>query len=253
MQILELAAKLQSVGLTDKQAKVYVSALFLGASSVQKIAQQADVNRATTYVILGELEEMGVISESTVGKKTVYIAEPPEAIERFLDGMQKGIQTRKEELKALMPELRNTERSQEQSAPTIRFYKVDEGFDKMNDYLRRKAPKGSMLYGITNTDIVDEMYGKYIKNSIPVKRVKKGIKSKLIYFSTTEKKPRTSKEFMREAKAINNPFPCDITLYEHSALIFSYSSKKPVGIVIEDKDIVAGLRQLFESYWNSIR
>lgn len=252
MQILELAAKLQSVGFTDKQAKVYVAALFLGASSVQKIAQQADVNRATTYVILGELEEMGVISESTVGKKTVYVAEPPEAIERFLDGMQKGIQARKDELKALMPELRNTERSQEQSAPTIRFYKVDEGFDKMNDYLLRKAPRGSEVYGITDLDKTRELFGRY-PSKVPAKRIKKGILGKLLYYSTKDTFPKVSKEHKREAKRLKSAFPSDMTLYENSALIFNYSSKKPVGIVIEDKDIVQGLRQLFEFYWSSTK
>ena len=51
MQIANLAKKLEAVGLTEKQAKVYVAALFLGPAAVQRIAEQAEVNRATTYVI----------------------------------------------------------------------------------------------------------------------------------------------------------------------------------------------------------
>jgi sugar-specific transcriptional regulator TrmB len=251
MQILELAAKLQSVGLTDKQAKVYVAGLFLGPSAVQKIAQQADINRATAYVILNELMEMGLVSESTEGKKTVFVAEPPEAIERLLDGMQQGIQTRKDELKALLPELRNTERSQEQSAPTIRFYKVDEGFDKMNDALLRKAPRGSEIYAITNTDKIAELFDRDIPTTNPPKRVKKNISSKLLVYSTKREYERKSPKLLRETRALKAPFPSDMTIYENSALIFSYNSKKPVGIVIEDKDIVQGLRQLFESYWKA--
>ncbi len=251
MQILELAAKLQTIGFTDKQAKVYVAALFLGPSPVQKIAQQADVNRATAYVILDELMEMGVISESTVGKKTVYVAEPPEAIERFLDSMQKGIQTRKEELKDLMPNLRQMERSNEEGAPTIRFYKVDSGFDEMNDALLRKAPRGSQIYAITNADIVSEMFNVDIAATNPPKRIKKNISSKLLVYSTQRVYERKSPKLLRETKLLTKPFPSDMTLYENSALIFSYSTKKPVGIVIEDKDIVQGLRQMFEAYWQS--
>lgn len=252
MQILELAAKLQTIGFTDKQAKVYVAALFLGPSPVQKIAQQADVNRATAYVILDELMEMGVVSESTVGKKTVYVAEPPEAIERFLDGMQKGIQARKEELKDLMPDLRQMERSNDEGAPTIRFYKVDSGFDDMNDALRRKAPHGSEVYGITNSDVIAEKFKRYFTVKNPNARVKKSITSKLLYFSVSEQLPKKSPELLRTTKKLPKPPSADMTIYENSALIFSYSSDRPVGIVIEDKDIVAGLRQMFEAYWDSI-
>jgi len=253
MQILELAAKLQTIGFTDKQAKVYVAALFLGPSPVQKIAQQADVNRATAYVILDELMEMGVVSESTIGKKTVYVAEPPEAIERFLDSMQKGIQARKDELKDLMPDLRQMERSNEEGAPTIRFYKVDSGFDDMNDALLRKAPSGSVIYGISNADIVSERFAKDVHVKNPPKRLKKNISSKMLVYSTKFEYASHSKEFLRDTKKLKTSPPSDISLYENSALIFSYSSKKPVGIVIEDKDIVAGLRQMFEAYWDSIR
>jgi hypothetical protein len=74
MQITELAAKLRS-SLTDKQAKsTYLSFWVL---RVHKDAQQAEVNRATTYVILDELAEMGLVSQST-GQKTVFEAEPLE-------------------------------------------------------------------------------------------------------------------------------------------------------------------------------
>jgi sugar-specific transcriptional regulator TrmB len=253
MQILELAAKLQTIGFTDKQAKVYVAALFLGPSPVQKIAQQANVNRATTYVILDELMEMGLVSESNADKKTVYVAEPPEAIERFLDSMQKGIQARRDELKNLMPDLLQMQRSNDESAPTIRFYKVDSGFDDMNDALLRKAPRGSQIYAITNADAVLEMFDVDIAATNPPKRIKKNISSKLLVYSTQRVYARKSPELLRETKLLARPFPSDMTLYENSALIFSYSTKKPIGIVIEDKDIVTSLRQLFEAYWDSIK
>ncbi len=251
MQLLELAAKLQAVGLSDKQAKVYVAGLFLGPSSVQKIAQQAEINRATAYIILDELAELGLVSESTEGKKTVFVAEPPEAIERFLNGVEQRVQNRKAELKSLMPDLQNTARSQDQSAPTIRFYKVDEGFDKMNDALLRKAPRGSQIYAITNTDKIAELFDRDIPTTNPPKRVKKNISSKLLVYSTKREYERKSPKLLRETKPLKKPFPSDMTIYENSALIFSYNSKKPVGIVIEDKDIVTGLRQMFESYWKA--
>src|SRR3954471_4470510 len=105
MQIQELAAKLQPLGLADKEARVYVAALFLGPSSVQKIANQADVNRATAYVILDQLADLGLVSQSTEGKKTVYIAEGPEALGNLFERQQDLIKERRHQLQQLLPEL----------------------------------------------------------------------------------------------------------------------------------------------------
>ena len=51
---------LQQIGLTEKEAKVYLAALELGEKAVQVIAQKAGVNRATTYFILESLIEKGL-------------------------------------------------------------------------------------------------------------------------------------------------------------------------------------------------
>src|SRR5207237_1430742 len=46
MQIEQLATKLESLGLSDKEAKVYVANLFLGPAPVQKIAEQTSQSAA---------------------------------------------------------------------------------------------------------------------------------------------------------------------------------------------------------------
>ena len=141
MQLINLAKKLESVGLTEKQAKVYVAALFLGPSAVQRIGEQAEVNRATTYVILAELAEMGLVSETNEGKKTLFVAEPPEAIERYLNGFEKEISIRKEELKKSLKGLKDISRAEASEAPVVRFFKGPEATSAVSDYLRRKAKK----------------------------------------------------------------------------------------------------------------
>ena len=43
-----LTKELMNIGFTDKEAKVYVGALELGAASAQQSAAKASVNRPTT-------------------------------------------------------------------------------------------------------------------------------------------------------------------------------------------------------------
>lgn len=245
MQILELATKLQAVGLTDKQAKVYVAALFLGPNPVQKIAQQADVKRATTYVILDELEKMGLVSESTQGNKTVFVAEAPEAIDRFLDSMEKGIVERKKELQSLMPDLQKTSRKEGSDTPIVRFYKGPAGSHELSKYLLRKAKKGSSIYAVLNFDKTQEADPKFRAGQL---RIKKGISAKVIYHSTDgdTKLIETSAEKLRVSKPANKEFTAEFNMYPDSMSMITYSGKDTVGVLIESEEIVQTMRQLFE-------
>jgi predicted transcriptional regulator len=116
MQIAQLAAKLQSLGLTDKEARVYVASLFLGPASVQRIAEQAEINRPTAYSILDELMANGLMSQTTQDRKTVYVAEDPQALERWLESQKAKLDAKKKDLKELLPELAGMERSDDDAA-----------------------------------------------------------------------------------------------------------------------------------------
>ncbi len=250
MQIIELAAKLQSVGLTDKQARVYVAALFLGSASAQKIAQQSEVNRATTYVILDELAEMGLVSQSTEGKKTVFVAEPPEALDRYLDSQKSSIETKKSELKSLMPALKKQEHGESSDAPVVRFYKGMDGINSSLADARRKAKRGTTIYAMSNYDEVIKVVPD-IFNTSPKSRLKKKLSSKLIY-SYKDEIP-SDNSILRETKRSKQPIKADINLYEDSALLVTYGENTPTitGIIIESEPIVQALRQLFEMAWNN--
>jgi sugar-specific transcriptional regulator TrmB len=250
MQILELAAQLQGLGLSDKEAKVYVAALFLGASPVQKIAEQADVNRATAYVILEQLQEMGLISQSREGKKTVFIAEPPESFEGLFDRQRDQIEERRSHLKNILPTLHLAERSPQSDAPMVRFYRGTEGIASSGSYLRRTARPGSTLYSMSNFDEVVKAAPEVMKSN-PSQRLKKKIQSKLIYSYKSD--IPTDAKLLRETYRLQEPVKADISLYEDKASFANYegSDGETAGIVIESPEVVGALRQLFELAWNN--
>lgn len=251
MQISELAAQLQSVGFTDKQARVYVAALFLGPSAVQKIASQAEVNRATAYVILDELATMGLVSESQEGKKTVYVAEPPEAISRYLEKQKSEITARSDELKNLMPKLRETSRATDgDDAPQVRFYKGLEGSNQLSQELIRKAKKTDILYSVVN-------YDQAVKADPTTpgagRRIKKGIVAETIYYSKETELAAQKKSLIKKLTRVDKEFQAEINLYPNRASFITYAGEKSVGVLIESPKIVETLRQLFELAENNKR
>lgn len=248
MQIANVAKKLEAVGLTEKQAKVYVAALFLGPAAVQRIAEQAEVNRATTYVILAELADMGLVSESTEGKKTVYVAEPPEAIDRYLNAMEKAIDDRKAQLKGVMTELKDASRIEVEDAPVVRFFKGPEAAQAVSAYLRRKSKRNSEVYSMTNVDEVLRLFPDILKTN-PADRQKKSITSKVIY--SGDMLIGSDAKSGRRVKHSSQPILGDINIYEDRMSILSYRGDDSVGVIIEGREIVAVLRQLFELAWQN--
>ena len=248
MKILDLAAKLQGLGLNDKEARVYVAALFLGPSPVQKIAEQADINRATAYVILDQLASYGLVSESTERKKTVYIAEGPEAIERWLGNQERAIRAKREELNDVKSELRQIDRSADAVTPQVRFFRGPD-IGVMNGYLRRNAKVGSTIYAFTNIDeVLRNNPGVLTAN--PKARLKKKLNSKLIYSYSAGDIPSDPK-LLRETEKIDEPIAAEINLYEVSMDITTYGADERVAVVIESAPITKAMRQLFDMAWKN--
>ena len=246
MQITELAAKVQALGLSDKEAKVYVASLFLGPASVQKIAEQAEINRATAYVILDQLAELGLVAQSTEGKKTVYVAEGPESLERVFDRQIEEVEERRKDLQVLLPDLQQSQRAETSVAPVVRFYKGRDGVLSILGELQRKAAPNSVIYGLVNYDEVEKIVPGIFK-SRPKDRVKKKLSSQIIY-SYRKKVPSDSK-LLRETVQIEQPVKADLSLHEDTAFLCTYAGKDSIGVIIESPEIVGALRQLFELAW----
>lgn len=249
MQLIELAAKVQALGLNDKEAKVYVATLFIGPAAVMKIAEQADVKRATAYVILEQLAEMGLVSESTEANKTVYLAEDPEALKRWLDRQKQVVAERQEALADLSSELLSVRRTEDKDAPVVRFYRGAEGIASVFAESVRKSKFKDVVYGFTDQDEAKKIMPNHAKKS-PAARLKKKISSKVLYWSTQEELSPSVK-LLREVKKLKEPPLADISLYTDRASLVSYHGQDAVAIVIESKEIVGALRQLFELAWGN--
>lgn len=65
---------LEQIGLTDKQARVYLALLTLETSTAYEIAQHCEVKKPTVYVILEELREKGLVLKIPHAKKALFVA-----------------------------------------------------------------------------------------------------------------------------------------------------------------------------------
>src|SRR6185369_9751717 len=100
--------------------------LMLGPATVQKIADQSGIKRVTTYVILESLNNLGLVSQSTKGKKTYFVAEEPSQLRRLLQKKEQAIKEQQSHFDAILPEL-NQLKTLPTESPNVRFYDTAEG------------------------------------------------------------------------------------------------------------------------------
>lgn len=89
---------LQKIGLNEKEASVYLALLELGTATVHPIATKAGIKRPTTYLILDQLQQKGIVSIIPRAKKALYTAESPEKL-------ASDLRKKEELLKFSMPNL----------------------------------------------------------------------------------------------------------------------------------------------------
>jgi len=243
--------ELQNLGLGEKEAAVYLAALELGPETAQNLAKKALVNRATAYVQIESLKDKGLMSEFEKGKKTYYAAESPERLSAMLRKLEASLVAKKSSLNNVLPLLLSSFAGMGER-PKVRFFEGMEGASAMRQEFL--GVKNKNIEGITNMDKLLGMFPGH-ESDYSTQRIKKKIKSRIIY----TRKQGHLKNFndnskLRQAKFIQYdkvPLSADITIFDNKISFVTYESK-PVGVVVENKEIADSLRALFNFLWESI-
>ena len=143
-----LPLELRKLGLTEKEVKVYLSALELGYTSVQKIARQAKISRPTVYKIIKSLKEKGLVSESKDKQKRYLTAESPDKFLGIIKRQKREIEEKEREFIRIIAALRDKYHLGDKRE--IKVYKSKPGLKTLfNDFLTTQSRK---IYILTNDE-----------------------------------------------------------------------------------------------------
>jgi sugar-specific transcriptional regulator TrmB len=244
--------ELENLGLSEKETKVYLASLELGAETVQNISKKSGINRATTYVQIELLKAKGLMSEFEKGKKTFYIAESPSRLSRLLNVYEKDLELKKAEVARILPFLNDIFAGAGEK-PKVRFFEGMEGARAMQDDFL--AVEDKKIQSFTNPDKLFELLPKH-EEDYTKRRIEQGIQTEVIYTrkdgpienANDASKLRTTK-FVSPEKF---PMAADVTIFGNKVAIVTYKAK-PIGVVIEDKEIADTMRSIFYLIWESVK
>lgn len=252
MNSQELNKELQSIGLSDKEANVYLASLKLGGAAIQDIAEEAGVNRSTTHVIMLGLIERGLASSFTKGKKRHFSVESPSQLVSLIAQEEQKVAEKERRLQKMLPMLRDIY-STSKNRTQVRFLEGKESLKALQGMLLENQPHVKEILSFVPVDKLYEVNPEYDKTTFKA-RIKAGVKIRSIY---THKdgplKEATSNAKLREARFIpRDLFPFDAEIIIHGNIAQIISLEDPInGVVIENELIVNSLRQMWKLAWKA--
>jgi predicted transcriptional regulator len=233
---------LQDLGLNEKEAVVYLALLSVDNSSVLSLATKTAIKRPTVYIVLESLAKKGLVSETTVGKKTHYQAEPPERLETFVEQRKLILDEQAKRLKDVIPQIKSVQRESGER-PIVKFFEGRQGIASANEEFFLEQKPGGVSYMVYPRDTLEAVFSETERGRYKKLRLDKHIRSKSIYTYSKGELPADQTGDRLRVDESRYPIKCDITI-DGSCVRIAILGKHLSSIIIRSPDVAETLQSL---------
>ena len=244
---MSLEQCLLELGLSEKEAKVYLAALELGPVNIQNLTHKSGIRRSTVYEMLKSLEKQGLVAETVRGKRRIFMASPPESLKNKL-------KSKEALLNDILPELRSLNNTSA-IKPKITYYEGRDGLRQIyNLALEAKNKKADWVSPINS---VFETVGEDFLNKYVEIKKKMGYWIRSIHIVERQESgykyldPKTFETTLRRVRFAPKgiDIPNAIAIWDEKVAIIS-SRKEGFGFIIESKDFTQTMKIFYNLLWN---
>lgn len=253
-----LERSLQKLGLTEKEAQMYLQLLEIGMQPASVLGKKMKIPRSTAQFLCNSLLEKQFARKSFLHGITYYDAEKPEILKSIFEGKRSKLietwENERDQLEIITP-LLNQITNSESYLPKVTFFEgIEEFAESQNEFLNG-IPDGAEIYSYTFPASVEQPK---LRNSIVDfmnARIKKNISMKTIaVFSVDAVKLQiTDKQYKRETlityRNQEDSMIAETLLYGPNVFDISYSEKGVFSSLIINKDIGKMRKNLFDMAW----
>jgi len=226
---------LEKIGLSKKEAKVYLSLLKLKLAPVTKISEESGVDRTQTYDLLQNLIERGLASYVLKNNTKHFSPANP-------DQILHDLQEKEKEFQSILPDLKQLF-AQQPEKTSVEIFRGIEGLKAVYKNLL-KSEKDYLLLG--TPQIFETILPIFSKQFL--KQVEKaGIKEKIIFSSKEKFTKLKNGEYRHLKQDIFNP--TDALIYDNHVILFIWSEPY-YAILMRSKEIEKTYIKYFDFLWN---
>lgn len=239
----ELHRELARIGLSEKEAAVYLAALKLGPATVQELAKNAGVNRATAYLLLDTLALRGLVSTLVKGKKRSFAAESPERFLALLRTQREELDIRETEFSKALPALLGLF-NREGVRPQVRYLEGKQGLATMREMFSALSGEFIQIVPFDDAESARDLFGTASSKSgnIPHRA--------LLVMDVPDASilPKHAHGEVRVLSSKQFPIHAEISVRGHHVFLYSYRTSL-LSVVISSQEIADTIRALFDLAW----
>jgi len=243
--------ELISLGLSEKEALVYLASLESGPLTAQDLSRRSNVNRATTYVMIETLAARGMMSTFMKGKRRFFVAESPERLLSILRLQRKEIEEKEEELKSLLPRLQALHNTGTEK-PVIRYMEGEQAVEFIRTESEKGEAEGAESIEIVPIDDVDKFFDH--KDQLKHYKVLESTGKKIKTLVVSENPEHVLLEhFHGDVRILPyNKFPihAEITVKKEVTNFLVYKTSL-LAVQLKSEKIADAMRAIFELAWES--
>ncbi len=252
---------LTQLGLTEKEAKLYLTLLEIGPNPASSVSRKAGITRTTAYAALETLKEKGLLSLVEQGGIQQFSAVDPQKLEEYAKNQQEKATANLQNISALVPTLQSLT-GDLVMAPKVKYFEGTNGiktiYNDITSTLKglKKADRLKLVFS-SSPNLKPEL--QKILDGAKEDRKKHKISARFIVPNSPRTKKRLDKadEYLSELKLmpkdIEMDFDSEVNIYKDKIAIMSLNNERPHGIIIESNNIAATQRTLFEIIWRACK
>lgn len=246
----DVIKELETLGLSQSEAKVYLAGLKLGPATAQQIAAKALTSRPTAYGMIESLTDKGLMSSYIKGKKKLFMSADPQQLTYIVAHLKREALEKEMAVGKIVDELGKLV-DEEKSATTVRILEGNEGTAEIQrDILESDAKEA---FELVNRDDVRKFIPPMRKGDIREKLVLK-LKANSMYVTahgkgTDYQRPPGAEGESRYLDGKKYPVRHEVLIYGDRICLVSFDPKK-VAIIIRDPGLAQTLKTMYKALWD---
>jgi HTH-type transcriptional regulator, sugar sensing transcriptional regulator len=247
---LDISAELQTLGLTQSEAKVYLASLKLGPATAQLLAAKSGTSRPTAYIMIESLAKRGLMSSYFKGKKKYFAAADPHQLTYIVQHLKREALEKEAAVGKIIEELGKIVEAEK----NVTEVRVLEGSEVTVDIQRDIMESGAEeAFELINRDEVRKWIPPMRTGDIREKIALK-LKTYSMFTSVHGKgidfvRPAGSKSESRYLDGKKYPVHGEVLVYGDRICIESLVPKK-TAIIIRDKGLAETIKTMFKALWD---
>lgn len=237
--------QLERIGLPPEQAALYVALVEAGKQTQSDLARATNTNRTSLNPHLKALLRAGLISQSRVGKRTVYYAEPPRKLERF-------VKEREQALSSVLPQLqehyaRNTHQ------PKTRLFLGEDGLRHIHQEIAETANYIKTVFApedflsVLTLDDSRYFHLTIARREVPLKGLCRDTRKNRELVAQAAGEPTIKTRFMPP----HFNFSVEVTIFNQQIVFYSWQNR--FAVAIDSLEIRSYHAQLFDHFWQQAK